>query len=530
MRRIWVLIVGLLFVVQTLPGQAIQGELIVLLQNGIDVEEWLIGYAANDQSHSSTIQLGKTLSSQMNIHLLQNAGNFHDEIKLDPVVIASQPNYIIYKRNREEPDDPFYADQWGLETIMAPEAWSITTGGLTPQGDTIVVAILETGCDYLHEDLNETTWRNYNEIPNDGIDNDNNGFIDDFVGWNFNTNNDEHPLDFHGTSVNGIIGAKGDNTIGVSGVNWSVKRMVLTYNSLLSEVIEGYAYAKMMREMYNQTNGEKGAFIVATNSSFGINEARPDDFPVWCALYDSLGSVGILNAVAAPNMDINVEVIGDMPSRCTSEFVIATTNTDQIDAKVLQAGWGKVSIDLGSPGDNSFTTKPGNIYGSFGGTSSSAPHLAGAISLLYSLPEPEITINSKSKPALVARLMKSLILEGVDPIPSLEDRTRSGGRLNVFNSVALALGLDGRGDALMISDLYPNPSRGAITILIERSSGPISMEITNSAGQLMSRSDYQESSLGFLRIDLALHDLRPGIYFIKLETDAEKQVRKFVIF
>jgi subtilisin family serine protease len=147
---------------------------------------------------------------------------------------------------------------------------AITTGGLTVQGDTIVVAVIDCGADITHEDLN--FWKNYLEIPGNGIDDDTNGYVDDFDGWNAQSQTGVITSCSHGTHVSGIIGAIGNNTTGVVGVNWNVKIMPVQPSSTNEAlVVAAYTYVYNMRRLYNQTNGAKGAFIVATNSSFGVN-------------------------------------------------------------------------------------------------------------------------------------------------------------------------------------------------------------------------------------------------------------------
>ena len=120
-----------------------------------------------------------------------------------------------------------------MEVINASKVWEFTTGGTTALGDEIVVANLESS---VHEDIKDNYWYNTGEIPNDGIDNDENGYTDDFLGVNITENNDVHPNRNHGTSVGGIIAAKGDNGIGVTGVNWDVKLMMVTSNLTKAEI------------------------------------------------------------------------------------------------------------------------------------------------------------------------------------------------------------------------------------------------------------------------------------------------------
>ena len=120
------------------------------------------------------------------------------------------------------------------------------------------------------------------------MDDDGNGFEDDYLGWNTGKGNDDiDDLNFHGTPVAGIIGAQGNNGVGVTGVNWDVKLMIVAARNItdgtftVAEAVEAYSYALENRKLYNETNGEKGAFVVATNASWGVEEQFPEDNPVF---------------------------------------------------------------------------------------------------------------------------------------------------------------------------------------------------------------------------------------------------------
>src|SRR5688572_12616147 len=215
-------------------------------------------------------------------------------------VVSIQEDRRIEWRDTE-PNDPAYINQSDMELIGMPEAWDIARGGVTSKGDTIVVAIIDNGFEPNHIDLRDNIWKNREEIPNDDIDNDLNGYTDDYVGVNIATGDDQHPPgNHHGTSVAGIIGARGNNGTGISGVNWNVKMMLVSGANFESELIEAYEYVLDFRKKYNQTNGAEGAFVVVTNLSGGINNAWADDHPLWCNMYDQLGEEGVLSVTAAP--------------------------------------------------------------------------------------------------------------------------------------------------------------------------------------------------------------------------------------
>lgn len=354
-------------------------------------------------------------------------------------VRAAQWNVLVDER-AIVPNDTEWWRQDEMDLIGAPDAWEGSTGGTTINGDTIVVAILEKGALLTHPDLASNRWYNILEIPNNDIDDDNNGYIDDYGGWNPRTESDNTGNNGnHGTAVNGIIGAKGNNGVGVTGVNWDVKLLNISNTEYVDEIISGYEYVWEMRRMYNASNGAKGAFIVAANSSFGIDFADAVDYPLWCAVYDSLGHVGVLGIAATSNQNVDVDQVGDMPTTCTSEYMVVVNNTDKLGNKAPATGTGPQSVDLGAPGNDTYTTanlgtnNPG--YASFGGTSAATPHVSGSVALLYSLDCPVLTSDAVASPAACARRVRDILLDNVTPESSLEGVTTTGGYLNLAGSV-----------------------------------------------------------------------------------------------
>ncbi len=343
---------------------------------------------------------------------------------------------------RITPDDPDFPSQWGLEVIEMMETWDITTGGKAPNGDDIVVAIFDDGYQLNHPDLLNNIWINTAEIDDNGIDDDMNGFIDDYYGWNATEDSDEHRVLSHGTAVAGIIGAVGNNNRQVAGINWDVKLMLTSggrsNNVSLSDIVKAYNYIYIQRKTYNETNGERGAYVVVTNYSGGAPDLFPEDFPSWCEIYDLLGQQGVLNVTSAPNTDTNVDIAGDLPSTCESEFLIVVTNTDRDDQKVRNAGFGGMSVDIGAPGEEIFTTGLNdNTDPFFSGASASAPHVAGVISLMYTIICDEPFERSKTDPSFVARTIRDAVFDGADFNESLTGITTTGGRLNAFNSIEI---------------------------------------------------------------------------------------------
>lgn len=353
-----------------------------------------------------------------------------------PAVQLAQNNHIVKSRNT--PDDLEFGQQWQHQNIQSELAWDITTGGVTAAGDTIVVAIIEKA-DLTHPDLAANAWINHGEIPGNGIDDDGNGYVDDVRGWDPVAGNDAVYSGSHGTEVAGMIGAVGNNGNQVVGANWHVKMMPVNYaNSVEANVITAYTYPLIMRRLYNSTNGAKGAFIVATNASWGVDGGQPADAPLWCAIYDTLGTAGVLNCASTTNDNADVDVVGDLPTACPSDFMISVTATNSSDVRTY-SGYGATTVDVGAPGAGVFTTHIGGGTGSANGTSFASPLTAGVIALMYSVPCASLAAIAHNDPELAALKIRAALFAGVDPVGNLPGHTATGGRINAFHSVQMLM-------------------------------------------------------------------------------------------
>ncbi|MCB0668710.1 MAG: S8 family serine peptidase [Saprospiraceae bacterium] len=434
-----------------------QGEVIICLHPSTNNENVSQRHAYLDNTPTGFV-LDRCLSAHMNIwkgsfdYTKVNELSLINQLNEDGEIVVAQLNHFLKPRNLLS-NDPRLDEQWqwinmgerGLADadIDADEAWSFTTGGVTQLGDTIVVAVLDVGVYDQHEDLRSNIWINHREIPGNNIDDDQNGYVDDYRGWNVLFANDSiDPEIFggdveetHGTEILGVIGAVGNNGIGITGINWNVKMMNVLFNSDLNEadMIAAYGYVLDQRKRYNATNGAEGAFVVATNLSYGDEELTPEETPIWCAVYDSLGSQGILNCTATANASIDIDSIRDVPTSCASQYMIAVTATNDSDVRSF-AAYGKNDIDIAAPGAQLLTTSIPD-YDFVSGTSFASPIVAGAIGLLYGSPCGDLAALARVSPAEAALTARSLILDQVDPIAALEDEISSGGRLNIFNSL-----------------------------------------------------------------------------------------------
>lgn len=414
----------------------VPGELIIQIIPDGSVDK-IISDNEELNGEPTGLRLNKLLSAPMYAYLLTfdetvDAYDLKQQVNRHKDISLVQFNHYIQQRIL--PNDPQLSQQWWHTNIDSDNAWDITTGGLTATGDTIVVCVVDDGGDLDHPDLMANNWVNHNEIPNNNIDDDNNGYVDDYLGWN-PPNNDNVDGGSHGVSVAGMVGAVGDNSTGVVGVNWNVKIMNMTYQGAQeSSVIAAYTYPLVMRNLYESTGGAQGAYVVATNSSWGIDGGDPASAPLWCAFYDTLGAAGILSCGATANNNVNIDVVGDLPTACASEYMVSVTATDDNDIRQFSA-YGATTIDLGAPGDQVRTTASGGGYTTTSGTSFASPCTAGAIALVYSSPCASLAQISHADPALAAQMVRDAIFNGVDPIANLNGECVTGGRLNTKNAI-----------------------------------------------------------------------------------------------
>ncbi|MDP7128515.1 MAG: S8 family serine peptidase, partial [Candidatus Marinimicrobia bacterium] len=214
-----------------------------------------------------------------------------------------------------------------------------------------------------------------------------------------------------------------------------------------------YGYALDQRAMYDSTNGALGAFVVATNSSFGIDfaDCNSGNYILWNDMYDAMGEYGILSAAATMNRDEDVDIEDDVPTGCVSDYMIAVTNTTRNDVKYSSAAYGATMIDLGAPGTSVLSTYTGGGTSTLTGSSMASPQVAGAVGFMHAAMSAGFVSYFKNNRADGGVLIKQMILDGTDPLPSLDGITVSGGRLNIYNTAVLVQ------EYLAGDSLDPNP-------------------------------------------------------------------------
>jgi subtilisin family serine protease len=355
-------------------------------------------------------------------------------------VLSVEPDFKV--KAIAVPNDPRFSELWGLNgtgttryDIRAANAWNLSTGSAS-----VAVGVVDTGVDYTHQDLAANIWQNPGESGLDSlgrdkrtnkIDDDNNGYVDDFRGWDF-FDGDNNPMDenSHGTHVAGTIGAVGNNGIGITGVNWNVKIVPLRF---LDADGSGYISDAISAIQYSVKLG-----LFATNHSWGGGSFSQ-------AMFDAIGAAntaGQLFLAAAGNESSNNDVTAHYPSNYNQSNIISVAAIDKVGSLAWFSNYGKTKVHLAAPGVAILSTIKGNSYASYQGTSMATPHVAGAAALIKA-----------HNPSLSAADIKNRLMTSVTKLASLKDRVIAGGTMNL--EAAMAAGPD---------TVAPNPPSGLAVI------------------------------------------------------------------
>lgn len=404
-----------------LDHEHVPGQLIVKFKDGIPAEfqDHVIKKIRTSQKHS--LANDRSQATVLSFSMIRSEDGLLDIAKtLDalPEVEYVEANYI-YRLNDTTPNDPEFSKLYGLNNldssgnktrkdIAATEAWDVTTGSKD-----VLVGVIDTGIDYTHPDLKDNMWTNPGETGLDaegndratnGIDDDNNGYVDDFQGWDF-YNGDNDPLDghSHGTHCAGTIGAKGNNGIGVVGVNWDVSLVGL---KVFSD--SGSTNAAILAEAISYST-DLGVDLTSNSwGGGGVSNVIRDSIA-------EADQAGILFVAAAGNSSSNNDSVPHYPSSYDFGNVVAVASTDRNDRLSSFSSYGLTSVDVGAPGSDIYSTIPGGRYASKSGTSMATPHVAGLLALVKA-----------QYPELNHYQLRDRVFNTANPISSLDGKVAYG--------------------------------------------------------------------------------------------------------
>ena len=332
-------------------------------------------------------------------------------------VAYAEPDFILEQSQEKTPNDPFYALDYALidspqdYDIDAPSAWATRTGCAK-------VAILDTGIDTDHPDLAPNVYKS-DDKPNNGKDDDKNGYVDDTYGWNVikgkGSGEDDNG---HGSHVSGIVAGRGNNDNGSSGICWSAKLVAVKFmnskgKGSTSDAIDGIDYAV-----------KNGAKIV--NCSFGSSSKSS-------ALHDAVDYAqdhNVLLVVAAGNDGENIDKHPIYPASYTDSNILTVAASTSTDTLASFSNFGSTAVDVAAPGDSIFSTYLNGGYRYLSGTSMAAPYVSGTAALL----------RKQESDATYGQLRKA-IRQKVDKPPALNGKVAYDGRLNVQKALAAIPGL-----------------------------------------------------------------------------------------
>ena len=368
-------------------------------------------------------------------------------LRRQPDVLYAEPNYLLYPQATPNDEHFLAGRQYGLGKIGVQSVWD----GFTTGSSSVVVAVIDEGIDTTHEDLAPNIWTNPSPGSVAGITGDVNGY-------NFNANTgtvfSNEDLETHGSHVAGIIGAKGNNGLGVTGVNWSVSLMSLKFLDPVkgegdtADAIRACNYVKQMRDLWVSQGPAKGANVRVINASFGTAEF----VQAFADSINALNASGVLFVAAAGNeangmLERDNNLIPSFPTDYNAPNIISVAATNASDTLSGFSHFGRTTVDLGAPGESILSTTPPctepgvfpiapceptfpvgfgpttDTYSFINGTSMAAPHVSGAAALLWS-----------HNPNLTVQQVKNLLLLNGDVLPALADKTLTGRRLNVGKS------------------------------------------------------------------------------------------------
>lgn len=328
-------------------------------------------------------------------------------------ILASQSGQA---QTNTTPNDPLFDQQWGLggnngpHHIDATSAWAVEKGHKK-----VAIVVIDSGIDYTHPDLVNNMWTNPNEIPNNGIDDDNNGYIDDVHGVNVITGSgDPMDTDGHGTFMAGVIGAEGNNGMGVTGVMHHVSLIACKFLDQGTGTVEGAV--KCLDYVADLATRDIGVTIVATNNAWGGGSKNA----ALQAAIERQRRLGILFVTTAGALAHNVDKNPVYPASYGLDNMIVTTSMNPSGLLASFASYGPNTVFIASPGQNIMSTLPNNEYGFYSGSASTG-FVTGVVGLMKA-----------KNPALTYQDIKQKIERTASPLASIGDQEKvmSGGYIN----------------------------------------------------------------------------------------------------
>ncbi len=320
------------------------------------------------------------------------------------------------------PNDPLYEEQYYLSGSLGADlgilnAWSVLTTSK------VIVAVIDSGIDYNHEDLQENIWTNIGEIPDNGIDDDENGFVDDVHGYNFyDGHSDPMDLHMHGTHVAGIIGAIGNNARGVTGLLWDTEIMALRFTD---ENGAGNT-AKAIQAIHYAVNN--GARVI--NMSWTIQATTDSEGSL--ALSETIqayASAGVIFVSASGNGDLNgfgfnIDEDPVFPASIVSSNLISVGALSTNNELASYSNYGVHSVDIAAPGTSIMSTLPNDDYGRLTGTSAAAAFVSAAAAMIL-----------QEAPQLSGLQVKNLLMNEANAHSTLQAYVYTGGSLNITQAL-----------------------------------------------------------------------------------------------
>jgi len=347
-------------------------------------------------------------------------------LKADARVEIAEPNFVYHTMEAGVPNDPDFVKNWSLKNTGQADSSGQTgtpgsdigvlplwAAGMTGNKD-ILVAVIDTGIDWTHPELVDNLWTNTKEIPDNGKDDDGNGFVDDVHGWNFVANSNQSQDDHnHGSHCAGTIGASGNNGKGIAGVNWQVSFVPVKFLSAqgsgsLDDAVNAINYATSLH--VNVMSNSWGGGGASDTMLQAIQKAK---------------DAGILFVAAAGNNSSNNDTTPSYPASYAVDNVVSVAAVDNRDHIASFSNYGRTTVHVAAPGVRVYSTVKGGLYDTYSGTSMATPHVSGIAALLMA-----------ANRGWTYADVKNRLITTSDPVRGLRRMVVAKGRVNAYNAFA----------------------------------------------------------------------------------------------